>query len=1004
MRPQSLTIRGLRSYTTEQHIDFSNVGLMAILGDTGAGKSSILEALCFVLYGGCTWDKRNAKVLIADGVVTMQVRLVFTHQGKTWQVTRTASRGSSPPSRHELVCLDDGSRFDSMRQVNSTLQRMIGLEHDAFLKAVVLPQGRFQDLLHTTAEGRTAILKGLLGLDHLDTVRREATACHERMRPQLELLERRRARLLDDPEAFAADATERLTAAAQRRDRLADIRVTVTRASKERDNAREQAANARDLVGQLEDQRYPEASAELRLLAERAHEVRAEQQRIAADVVKLEQDEQRITEAMAAVENDDLGQKILAKAVATLESALTRLAELDAEAGRLATREQTLVATADELDTMGAALVGLVQQAEAAENRRAASAAEVNRLRERLAACRTKLTAARSSTETRRQTEHAATTARAAVTTAQDAVVASAASLEAAQQHLVRSEETLEVTLRAGSAAHAASTCAPGDCCPICGLHLPNDFVPPAAPEADRVRAEVKAARDALAEAQGQHSDREAALKQGILEAARAERHDDKSRRDLDAALAGVRELTGPVDLSQEDDDILAPLVGEVEVAEGVRDTANAAARDTRDAATAAKTRLEHAQRDHAGRLKALSDDRDRVTTGYASLAETIDVLPTRYHVGVPLTADAITGKVREVKRWSEAITALLEQRTTIEGQLKDARRQREELAQRRLTEVERPATDIEQRLRPLDTSIRAAGKAFDIGGWHPICPQHSDWINDLAATATWSAELDNLVDRGAKHLRSAAHEADTRATRAEQEVSAAFRDADAADTEQLETLWVNAASDAKVANTDLDRARREAPEVADLVNRIKRATPTVDALRELAALLANGQFPALVVARRQRAFLGLATDQLLSMTGRRFAFSDDFRIIDRTTGQPRDVRSLSGGETFQASLALALAIVELAGRAGGRIDALFLDEGFGSLDADTLADALEAMSRQTLGGRLVAVISHMRAVAENIENVLLVTRGSAGSQAAWATQIERARLVDDDLREGLLP
>lgn len=85
-----------------------------------------------------------------------------------------------------------------------------------------------------------------------------------------------------------------------------------------------------------------------------------------------------------------------------------------------------------------------------------------------------------------------------------------------------------------------------------------------------------------------------------------------------------------------------------------------------------------------------------------------------------------------------------------------------------------------------------------------------------------------------------------------------------------------------------------------------------VDSLRELAILLADGKFMAAVVKRRQRALLGIASELFQSMTKDRFAFSDDFRIVDGHTGQPREVKTLSGGETFLASLSLALALVEL--------------------------------------------------------------------------------------------
>ncbi|MEV6446104.1 SbcC/MukB-like Walker B domain-containing protein [Amycolatopsis sp. NPDC051716] len=212
-----------------------------------------------------------------------------------------------------------------------------------------------------------------------------------------------------------------------------------------------------------------------------------------------------------------------------------------------------------------------------------------------------------------------------------------------------------------------------------------------------------------------------------------------------------------------------------------------------------------------------------------------------------------------------------------------------------------------------------------------------------------------------------------------------------------------NARTDAREATRDREAAIGLQPLCAELGSRIATAKPVVESLHELDGLLADGKFPAMVVKRRQRALLEHASRLLRSMTRDRFTFSADFRIVDGHTGQPRDVRTLSGGETFLASLALALGLVELTSRGGGRIEALFLDEGFGSLDPTVLGDALDALARQADYGRLVAVISHMRDVAENFDDVLLVTRTPGGSQARWLDPAERDQLVTNELAAGLL-
>jgi exonuclease SbcC len=106
--------------------------------------------------------------------------------------------------------------------------------------------------------------------------------------------------------------------------------------------------------------------------------------------------------------------------------------------------------------------------------------------------------------------------------------------------------------------------------------------------------------------------------------------------------------------------------------------------------------------------------------------------------------------------------------------------------------------------------------------------------------------------------------------------------------------------------------------------------------------------------------------------------------------------------ETFLASLALALALVELHSRSGARLGALFLDEGFGSLDVDALASSLTVLQSETGEDKLVAVISHLHAVAEAVEDVLWADRQPEGSSVRWLTAEERDALVRQEVA-GLL-
>jgi exonuclease SbcC len=190
---------------------------------------------------------------------------------------------------------------------------------------------------------------------------------------------------------------------------------------------------------------------------------------------------------------------------------------------------------------------------------------------------------------------------------------------------------------------------------------------------------------------------------------------------------------------------------------------------------------------------------------------------------------------------------------------------------------------------------------------------------------------------------------------------------------------------------------------VTELDQTIKEGTELTESMIELARMLGDGGFVRHVIELRQKNLLAVASTILQDMTARRYGFAADFQVLDIVTGQPRSPRTLSGGETFMASLALALALVEIAGRAGGRLEALFLDEGFGSLDANALDAALGTLEARASDGRLVALVSHIKAVAERIPDVLEVRRKPTGSEAIWRGTLERDQLVAEDLEAGLL-
>lgn len=999
MRPLTLSLRGLRSYLVEQEIDFSAVGLIAIHGDTGAGKSSLLEALYFALYGGSTWDGSNASVLIADGAATMQVRLTFRCADKTWQVTRAVSRSSSPPPRHELVCLDDGTRHASKKKVNTVIEKMIGLDSRAFLKTVILPQGRFQALLYATPADRTEILKSVLGLDQLDRMKHTAKTYHDRLDPLLTQRIIERQRLLDDPPAAAAAAARRLQDARQREAAMTEVRDTVRSAATRRNGL---LSRTTDLEGQeqrLSGARKPTAAAALGALASLEKEIRDEQKtcEAAAEDWRIREGEMR--GILVEAEEEGRGTSILPRAIAILQAARDQLPGIDTERDRIEAADRRLAEDMRVADLHAAGLVKLATIVAEAEEATQPAMGVVEAARGLVTSQLAIIASAQGLRIALRGIETDVAAACLRIDEADAAIEETAKQLAAAKGSQSTAKQVLEAVMRSNSAAHAAAGCQSGQPCPICSRDLPTAFQPPPAREVDDAQDALAAATAAASEIEDRRSAAVLSRQNAVEEIERLEARADAGRQELALVVDQLVPQLRTVDLDRPVDVLVVPLIAACTAAEGALEERRGAAAELRRSLAAESATLEQTRR-------ALAERQDRLTADLRTLDQRIHTsvgkleelpLPWRLH---PVTVDGLDLLLDTARQREMELRTVTDQLATARDQIRHLGDQQASLGKRHLTDVERPANEL---LHALDELVRHAGETAVLTGHKPPSPRVLVLDDEVTASAAWAAALD---DTAAVLLRAAHDEAaaaTSEAQRAADEIAGALSVAGVDDPEQFDELISDAGADAKVAQKELVRAEREAPIAADLDQRIVAATPVVEALRELSALLAAGKFQTAVVARRQRAFLGLATDQLRAMTAGRFAFSPDFRIIDRFTSLPRDVRTLSGGETFLASLALALAVVDLAGRAGGRADALLLDEGFGSLDSETLDEALAALSRQTLGGRLVAVISHMRSVAETIGEVLLVTRDDSGSQARWASGLERGRLVDEDFDGGLL-
>ena len=1059
MRPLHLAIEGLRSFRAPVTIDFSGRDHVAIVGDTGAGKSSILEAVTYALYGQTTFTAQANQELMNDTSLHLRVVLRFRVSGETWEVARTLRRDGQgrvgSPSAQLRRLGADGEAVEQVEQVkpvNDGVKALIGLDSDAFLRTVVLPQGRFARLLvedRPTDRGR--ILRQVWRTDELEAAGALAGAARHEAEKLRERLAQAASGHPEDPAAHLAG----LQAAREAASRDAAAAAEVERAAAAAHDALLSAAAARrDASGVAERLRGLDVDGIADVLAPIADAER----RIAEEEAAHEQRQAGLEDELARVPADDGPTREEVAAASTTLSSLGGLAKAAEEAAA------DLRATANDAARKQTEAQRRAESAEAARQRAADHAAKRPPLDEAAAAARRRRDAVEQKHArcVERGAERDAARRRLEALRAEEAACAERlgpaqdAALRAARD-AAGADEHLAAARRAESAAVAARDLHAGDACPICRRDLPGGWEAPdaagladaeaiarAAHEAARqadaavteLRTEGKALTRQVADAETGLADLQAALETARQELAReagltgatppaAPTAARPALPDAEAPLPERDVLLAPLEAACTE--TAAMLAGHDRRAEELR--ADAAGEDT--AAGVA--------REAAANAGATADrSRRHAAQAVERLEAAVRAVPEPFRPSLDLPADAAElhevdlGPVGEQTESARARARVLEAREAEQRRLRsaieDTRQARSALARRRAEKVEAPLEALVRELHGCrDVLVESVRRlALDLDVPDAVSSREVRVLEShVAALRTKAAELSRAAG---EHARAASGRAD--AARAE---LAAIRTRLAPDTDLAPAIGTSVDPDTDLDDLDavpaaldavLAAARAKAEDarfeerraaeaadrfaaIADDVEGLRGLLQEVDeralALADLEDALKPGAFLKWLTLRRSRRLLVHASRMLGEMSGGKYAFVDpgeteeQWQVLDADSGRPRSPASLSGGEQFIASLSLALGMVEMMARSGGRLESLFLDEGFGSLDRNNLDAAVQALGAVAAGGRMVGVISHVRAVAEQIDHVLAVTRGATGSRAEWLTGGQRRRLSESD-------
>jgi exonuclease SbcC len=256
VRPIRLDVEGFTSFKEKQSIDFTGLDLFAITGPTGAGKSSLIDALVFALYGQVPRIGDDYKQLISHGAERLNVLLEFEvgRPRHRYRIARTARPAGASKQRLERLEGDEvRSLADKAREIRARIEEILGLDYDGFTRAVVLPQGQFDEFLKGEPKERRKILVSLLNLGIYDAVQRLANQKGAEARKEAAFIAEQLERDFADatPEALevrTADLTRAEDDSAALEKALSALADGLTLAQKLRAAREEIAAHARDAV------------------------------------------------------------------------------------------------------------------------------------------------------------------------------------------------------------------------------------------------------------------------------------------------------------------------------------------------------------------------------------------------------------------------------------------------------------------------------------------------------------------------------------------------------------------------------------------------------------------------------------------------------------------------------------------------------------------------------------------------------------------------------------
>lgn len=928
MKPLKLTMSAFGSYAGKNVIDFTGQqqGIFLITGDTGAGKTTIFDAITYALYNQTSGGERNGNMMRSQYVkpeTETYVELEFLYRGQTYRVrrnpdykiTKTLKNGKireqKVPHSVELT-LPDGTVFPEKKNAtDAKIIEILGLTADQFSQIVMIAQGDFLKLLYTKSDERKMIFSKLFRTDIYwkiqENLRRKSMEMDERIQENDRAFEQEKSRIIPLPESEELpldELVERL------RERLKD-------ALKEQNLRR---ANVEELNKKIT--KYEE----INKLFVSLEKIRQTGKELEARQVESKERRQQIENALKAD-----------KVLVAEQQNLRQQQEVEQSAQAIEKMRETLANDQEMFETLKTQL----QEVEAEQKREAAD------IQKKMLALEQSFPSYEALQNARSEEQQAKKAWEDIEKTSEESFHKKEAEIAALKEQQKQQEQVVEQTKKnweqtslsaSESAKHyehmyeaflkeqagiLAENLSAGCPCPVCG----STIHPDPAKLSDHAVTELE------------------------VEQAKKTRAAAEEKRDL-AYAAFEAEKTEKQKLAQ---------AVEKEEADFVL------------AQTIAKQQRKEVEQNYVSRQKIAEQIREKLV--YPSLAEA-----KKQYAAMQ---KALAAAEQEIERKRQKVSELAEAMNTLKGQ-KLAEEENQKTAKKLAVKTEKEYAKL------LEKSGFVSEETYHLA----ILPERS---RSKLEREEKEYESQCLRQQSEQKLleKQVSGKTYTDTTELNEQLKAekqALKEAEKTYME-LHTAYENDRSVLQNCAVYLEKGKKLESEDQVIKSLSKTANGRLSGSAKIDfETYIQRQYFKQIIHEANKRLLTMSNHQFIlklkeeANTGRKTNEGLDLSVYSLVTDSERDVKTLSGGESFLAALAMALGLSDIVERSAGAIhpDMMFIDEGFGSLDAQSRQQAIEVLGELAGDSRMVGIISHVTELKEQIDRKLVVSRSDKGSRAVW--------------------